>query len=37
MVDFKTRFLSIGYPKDLIERLLSDINFIEREAALKQR
>ena len=33
---FKSRLLARGYPKRLIETLLSDIKFTERESALKQ-
>ena len=34
---FKSRLLARGYPKRLIETLLSDIKFTERESALKQK
>ena len=33
---FKSRLLARGYPKNLIETLLSDIKFTERESALQQ-
>lgn len=34
---FKSRLLARGYPKNLIETLLSDIKFTERESALRQK
>ena len=34
---FKSRLLARGYPKNLIETLLSDIKFTERESALQQK
>ena len=34
---FKSRLFARGYPKRLIETLLSDIKFTERESVLKQK
>ena len=34
---FKSRLLSRGYPKRLIETLLSDVKFTERESALRKK
>lgn len=34
--NFETRLLARGYPRNLIENTLSEINFTERESALKQ-
>ena len=34
---FKSRLLARGYPKRLIETLLSDVKFTERESALQKK
>ena len=37
IIKFKSRLLARGYPKNLIETLLSDIKFTERVSALQQK
>ena len=34
--NFKTRLLARGYPRNLIEKILSEIKFTERESTFKQ-
>ena len=36
MVNFRARLVARGYPRNLIDRHLSEINFTERKSALKQ-
>ena len=35
--NFKTRLLACGYPKNLLERILSEVSFAGRQSALKQK
>ena len=35
--NFKTRLLARGYPKNLVERILSEVSFAGRQSALKQK
>ena len=35
--NFKTRLLACGYPKNVLERILSEVSFAGRQSALKQK